>query len=79
QQFATVDAEDFELYARLLEDLKGSGRLGPDGVEHPYDAYVELETVVVAILRDGQLVSQASEGDEVGIVLAATPFYVESG
>ena len=79
QQFATVDAEEFELYARLLEELKESGRLGPDGVEHPYDEYVELETVIVAILRDGETVKHASEGDEVEIVLAATPFYVESG
>ena len=79
QQFATVDAQDLELYARLLEDLKGSGRLGPDGVEHPYDAYVELESVVVAILRDGESVTRASEGDEVSVVLAATPFYAESG
>jgi alanyl-tRNA synthetase len=79
QQLATVDAEEFELYARLLEELKESGRLGPDGVEHPYDEYIELETVIVAILRDGEIVNQASEGDEVEIVLAATPFYVESG
>jgi alanyl-tRNA synthetase len=79
QQFATVDAEEFELYARMLEELKAGGRLGPDGVEHPYDADIELETVIVAILRDGESVSQASEGDEVEIVLAATPFYVESG
>ena len=79
QQFVTGDAQDFELYAQLLEDLKESGRLGPDGVEHPYDAYVELETVIVAILRDGESVNQASEGDEVAVVLAATPFYVESG
>jgi alanyl-tRNA synthetase len=79
QQFATVDAEEFDLYARLLEELKESGRLGPDGVEHPYDEYVELETVIVAMLRDGETVKHASEGDEVEIVLAATPFYVESG
>jgi len=79
QQLVVVDPVEYELYARLLDDLKESGRLGPDGVEHPYDEYVELETVVVAILRDGESVGHASEGDEVGVVLAATPFYVESG
>jgi len=79
QQFVTADAGDLELYARLLEELKDSGRLGPDGVEHPYDAYIRLETVIVAIVRDGKAVERASEGDEVEIVLAATPFYVESG
>jgi alanyl-tRNA synthetase len=79
QQFVTVDAEELEVYVRLLEDLKAGGKLGPDGVEHPYERYVELETVVLAILRDGELMSQASEGDQVEIVLAATPLYVESG
>ncbi len=79
QQFVTADAEQLELYARLLEELKESGRLGPDGVEHLYDAYIQLETVVVAILREGEFADRASEGDEVEIVLAATPFYVQSG
>ncbi len=79
QQFVSLDAAEVEHYARLLEELKASGQLGPDGVEHPYDEYLELETVVVAILRDGKAVSQASQRDEVEVVLAATPLYVESG
>ena len=79
QQFVGVDAETLDVYVHLLEDLKAGGQLGPDGVEHPYARYVELETVVLAILRNGKLVSQANEGDEVEVVLAATPLYVESG
>jgi alanyl-tRNA synthetase len=74
-----TDAEDLELYARLVERLKAQGRLGPDGDEHPYDRYVELESVVLAILRDGETATQANAGDQVEVVLAATPFYVESG
>ncbi len=79
QQFVTAGGEKLDTYVRLLEELKAQGHLGPDGVEHPYDEYVELETVVLAILRNGQPVTSAAEGDEVEIVLAATPFYVESG
>jgi alanyl-tRNA synthetase len=79
QQLAVSDAEDLETYARLLERLKAQGQLGPDGVEHPYDQYVELESVVLTILRDGETVTRANEGDEVEVVLAATPFYAESG
>ena len=79
QQFVTLDGEDLEAYVRLLEDLKAQGHLGPDGVEHPYDKMVDLETVVLAIRRDGKLVNQARPGDEVEVVTAATPFYVESG
>ena len=79
QQFAVADTEDVEVYVRLLEELKATGRLGPDGVEHPYDRFVELESVVVALLRNGEPVSRVSDGEEVEVVLAATPFYVESG
>jgi alanyl-tRNA synthetase len=39
----------------------------------------EVETTVLATLRDGEPVARAKEGDEVEMVLAATPFYVESG
>jgi alanyl-tRNA synthetase len=79
QQFVVSDAEELEEYARLLENLKARGQLGPDGVEHPYGRFVELETVVLAILREGESITRVSEGDEVEVVLAATPFYVESG
>mgnify|MGYP005842226477 FL=1 len=78
-QFVIAGNETSEPYVRLLEELKSQGHLGPDGVEHPYDEYIELETVVLAILRNGQPVTSVAEGDEVEIVLAATPFYVESG
>ncbi len=79
QQFIAVAAEGLDMYVRLLEELKAQGRLGPDGVEHPYDQFVELESVVLGILRDGELASVANEGDELELVLAATPFYLESG
>ena len=34
---------------------------------------------VIALIKDGELVGQASEGDQVEIVLDKTPFYGESG
>jgi alanyl-tRNA synthetase len=79
QQFVTPDSEDLALYARLAEELRSGGRLGPDGVEHLCHEMVELETTVLAMVRNGELVTRASEGDEVEVVLAASPFYVESG
>ncbi len=79
QQFAAVDGEDLERYARLAEDLKAQGRIGPDGVEYLSRETVEVETTVLAILREGELVSRVKAGDEVEVVLAATPYYVESG
>jgi len=79
QQFVSTDGKELEGYVRLLEALKAQGGLGPDGVEYLSRDAAELETVVLAMLRDGQPVTQASEGDQMEVVLAASPFYVESG
>ncbi len=79
QHFMVVDTEQLEGYLRLSEDLKAGGQLGPDGVDHAYDEDVELETIVLALLREGEPVARVNEGDDVEVVLAATPFYVESG
>jgi alanyl-tRNA synthetase len=79
QQFVAADAHDLEQYAGLAEDLRAQGRIGPNGVEDLSRETIEVETTVVALLRDGELVTRAKAGDEVQVVLAATPFYVESG
>jgi alanyl-tRNA synthetase len=79
QQFVVPDSEELEVYVQLLDDLKARGRLGPDGVEYLPREAVELETTVLAIVCEGVPASHAQEGDEVELVLAATPFYVESG
>jgi alanyl-tRNA synthetase len=79
QQFSVPDGEELGLYVQLLEELKARGRLGPDGVEHLPRQTTALETTVVAILRDGERASRAHGGDEIEVVLAATPFYLESG
>jgi alanyl-tRNA synthetase len=72
-----IDA--IQVYATLFEQLKSEGKLPESGVNHnPYDS-TELPSSVVAILRDGMVVGSAGEGQKVEVVLAATPFYVESG
>lgn len=43
-----------------------------------YDRTVS-DAVVTHIIRDGELVEQASEGEEVQVILDRTPFYAESG
>jgi alanyl-tRNA synthetase len=79
QQFVPAEAQELEVYAELADELRRKGRLGPDGVENPYDQIIDLETILLAILRDGERVTKAHEGDEVEVILAATPLYVESG
>jgi alanyl-tRNA synthetase len=78
-QFVMEEADEQQRYARLLEQLRQEGRVGPAGVDHPYDETTQLESQVLAILKDGRTVPTARPGDAVEVVLAATPFYVESG
>jgi alanyl-tRNA synthetase len=78
-QFKLSGVADLSAYAELLEQLKAEGKLPATGVHYdPYDS-VEVETPVVAIVKDGRRVREASAGDQVEIVLADTVFYVESG
>ncbi len=73
-----IDADQLGRYADLLQDLIDKGSL-PDGVDHSPYGDLALETQIVAILQDGERIESARIGQEVEVVLAATPFYVESG
>ncbi len=77
--FTAQDAETMKRYQALLASLQEQGALPADGVAHDPYSTTEVETTVIAILKDGQSVSTARPGDEVEIVLPATCFYVESG
>jgi alanyl-tRNA synthetase len=79
-----IDVDALSIYSHLLENLQAEGKLPAGGVLHRYAEFVELESPIVAILRaDGEEglkpVKHAREGDHVEVVLAETPFYVESG
>jgi alanyl-tRNA synthetase len=79
QRFAFEEEEKLKVYSDLLDELKRTGVLSETGVEHIYSEGTEAQARVAAIVRDGQVVDSAGEGDEVELVLTATPFYVESG
>ena len=81
QAFALEEEElrKAEFYSNLYEQLKRDGLIPEEGVEHVYEVETEVKTKVVAIVKDGQVVTTAREGEEVEIVLPITPFYVESG
>jgi alanyl-tRNA synthetase len=78
-QFKLTDGAALTVYVDLLEALRQESRVPVGGVD--YDPYSDaaLQTRVVSILRDGKRVSKANMGEEIEIILAATPFYVESG
>lgn len=66
------------VYGRLVQSLQESGQL-EDGVE--YDPYgsATLESEIVGLIQDGNLVETVKVGEEAEVVTAATNFYVEAG
>ena len=76
---AMGEMESSEFYRGLLADLQADHKLGSDGAMYnPYtDAAVNTRTLALA--QDGKRVNRALLGEKVEVILAETPFYVESG
>ncbi len=71
--------ESVAFYQHLLGDLQSSHRLGDHGVTYnPYTA-LPSDTKVLALVQNGKQVEKALLGEKVEVILAKTPFYVESG
>jgi len=77
--FEMHDEELLARYQQALLKLQERGLLDEDGVEHDPYTSIELDTAIVALLRDGELVESVEEGEEVDVVLPRTNFYVEAG
>jgi alanyl-tRNA synthetase len=74
-----IAVDTLQAYVDLFDKLKSDSKLPDSGVKHnPYSG-TELQNTVVAILRDGQVVDSAEEGQKIEVVLSATPFYIEAG
>ncbi len=58
-----------------------SGVLGEIKVESNFVGYdvLEAQSTVLVIVKDGEIVEQANEGEEIQLILDETPFYAESG
>lgn len=74
-----IAVDMLQTYADLFDQLKQEGKLPASGVTYNPYAGTEMQSSVVAILRDGQRVEQAGAGQKIEVVLAETPFYVEAG
>jgi alanyl-tRNA synthetase len=79
ETFEMHDEETLARYQHVLQDLQDRGLVEDDGVTlDPYGS-LRMKTEVVAILRDGEPVDRAQEGDRVDVVLPQTSFYVQAG
>ncbi|MBN1607340.1 MAG: alanine--tRNA ligase, partial [Polyangiaceae bacterium] len=72
-EFKGLEQEVEASYRQALERVEG-GQVHFTGYERNDD-----ESRIVALVRDGQLVERAGEGDLVDVVTDRTPFYGESG
>ncbi|WP_110926979.1 alanine--tRNA ligase [Bacillus massiliglaciei] len=69
---ARQDVDSMQIQGGVLGDIKTASEfIG-------YDT-LEADAQVVAIVKDGELIQEAGEGEEVQIILDRTPFYAESG
>ena len=69
---ARQDVDSMQVQSSVLGEIK---------VESKFVGYDELEahSTILTIIKDGEIVEKASEGEEIQLVLDATPFYAESG
>jgi alanyl-tRNA synthetase len=73
-----MDAAAFQNARELYDALRASGALVTGVNYNPYQG-TKIESRVVGIVRDGELVDALDTGERGQLVLADTCFYVESG
>jgi alanyl-tRNA synthetase len=74
-----IGGDEVDLFRELLRELQEQGELDSGGVSYnPYDD-LSWSGKVLALIKDGQIIQEAKEGDAVQVVLPATPFYIEAG
>jgi alanyl-tRNA synthetase len=79
KEFGELGGEDAEFYARIASNLIAQKKISPDGVSQDPYGEQEIQTEIVAIIKDGDEVSSIGEGEIGEIVLMQTNFYIESG
>ncbi|TAK14894.1 MAG: alanine--tRNA ligase [Anaerolineae bacterium] len=79
KSMGALGGEDVAIYRSLLQELQSTGALPESGVA--YDPYQSLtaEGDLLGIIRDGESVKSAANGDDVIVILPNTCFYIASG
>jgi len=72
-------APEMERFRRVYERLARSGELTDGIVQRLQLETTFAETKLLALVSEEQELTDANEGDRVGVILAASPFYVEGG
>ena len=79
QAMGELGGEQATVYADILKELQKKKKLIKKGVKYnPYNG-LESKGEVLAIVRDGKPVKSAKAGEQVGVLLPTTSFYIASG
>mgnify|MGYP005839362451 CR=1 FL=1 len=79
EAFGVMGGGQIDVYRSILNGLIEAGKLDNQGVIYDPYSRLEMESPVLAILRNGKMVDNAQPGDVIEVVLRETCFYVESG
>lgn len=75
-----MDGEDAEFYNKVLKEMQKSGQLSQGFEYDPYDPKLLMaDSKILALISEGQVVSEVNMDDAVEVVLLKSGFYVESG
>ena len=74
-----LGGEEVELYQELLRKLQEEETLDSGGVK--YNPYEDLAVSgeLLALVKEGKIISSAKPEDKIQVILPATTFYMESG
>ena len=74
-----MGGDDVDLYRDLVDELKEKKLIAPGGIDYDPYSRLKVEGSILAIVKDGQSVTEIQTGDSAEIVLPETCFYIESG
>ena len=79
KEFGPMGGEDAEFYSNLGDELRKDKRIDQNGVK--YDPYnlSKTNSEIAGLIADLESVNEILEGQEAGIILSKTGFYIESG
>jgi alanyl-tRNA synthetase len=79
ESFGEFSEENIVFYRDLLKELVEEGKIEEKGVNYdPYNRN-DVEGKLLALIKDGDRVTQVKSGDKVEVLIADTPFYIEAG
>ena len=79
QAIGEMGGEDSMVFSETLKNLQKSKSISKDGVGYdPYHA-LQVKAEILAMVKNGESISQANKGDMIEIILPETCFYIASG